>query len=201
MTAIWHKTKGYIAGAVAFVACPCHLPITIPLLLALTAGTAFGTWLENNTLAVVIISTGLFIGGIVLAFKWIGQDGRPETGRNRVRPHRSGRQKAKIREARQALLARRSGPPQITLLTSSNCTSCQSAQAVWQQVREQVDFQFDAVDITSVRGRNLAARHNIFSTPATIVDEQVVIPGSLDLEDVLSIVHPQQAAEAVAKPA
>lgn len=32
--------RGYSAGAAAFIICPGHLPLTLPLLLTLTAGTA-----------------------------------------------------------------------------------------------------------------------------------------------------------------
>ena len=71
MLQIWGVTKGYIAGAVAFVACPCHLPVTLPLLIALTAGTAFGGWLANNTAVIYITSFVLFIGGLFLVGKWL----------------------------------------------------------------------------------------------------------------------------------
>jgi mercuric ion transport protein len=124
MLQTWHLIKGYVAGAVAFVACPCHLPITLPLLIVLTAGTAFGTWLENNTLTVGVILTIIFIGGIVLAFKWVGEKGRLETGPNSVRPHQTKqskaksrqarRSKAKVRDARLTLLARESGSPPLS---------------------------------------------------------------------------------------
>lgn len=181
MTSTWHKIKGYTAGAVALITCPCHLPITLPLLITLTAGTAFGTWLANNALVFGAISTVVFIGGIVLAFKWINHPAEAGSHRGRLR-------KAKIEEARQAVMVRQAGAPKITLLTSSNCTSCKSTQTAWQQAREQADFEFAAVDITSASGRALAARHNIFSTPATIVDDHVVMRGSLNLEDALAIV-------------
>lgn len=190
MLQTWHSIKGYVAGAVALIACPCHLPITLPLLIVFTAGTAFGTWLENNTLTVFVILTVIFIGGIVLAFKWVREGGRLQTRPDVVRPGLTKQGKARVREARAALLARQSGSPQVTLLTSANCKSCQSTQTIWRQVHELVDFQFEAVDITSPRGRNLAARHNIFRTPTTIVDDDVVIPGTLDLEDALAVVHP-----------
>lgn len=71
MLQIWHTVRGVIAGAVAFVACPCHLPITLPLLITLTAGTTVGVWLEQNTVTIASISTVIFIGGTILAFKWI----------------------------------------------------------------------------------------------------------------------------------
>ena len=71
------KIKAYIASVGAFIACPCHLPLTLPLLISLTAGTAFSTWLTHNTLLVVVISTVVFIGGLALAFKWFNQPACP----------------------------------------------------------------------------------------------------------------------------
>jgi mercuric ion transport protein len=69
------KIKAYVAGVVAFITCPCHLPITLPLLISLTAGTAFGAWLAapGTLLLVGAISTVIFIGGLALAFKWSTQ--------------------------------------------------------------------------------------------------------------------------------
>jgi mercuric ion transport protein len=40
--------KGSGVGLVALIACPCHLPLTLPLLLALSSGTAVGGWLTAN---------------------------------------------------------------------------------------------------------------------------------------------------------
>jgi hypothetical protein len=67
------KIKAYAAGVVALIACPCHLPITLPLLVSLTAGTVLGSWLAQNTVPVGVISTVAFIGGLALAFKWFTQ--------------------------------------------------------------------------------------------------------------------------------
>lgn len=69
---VWKQFRGYAAGAVAFVTCPCHLPIIWPVLLTLTAGTAFGAWLATNMLLVGIMMTVTFLGGLVLALKWLG---------------------------------------------------------------------------------------------------------------------------------
>ena len=73
MINIWYKVRGYLAGGVAFITCPCHLLLTLPLLLALTAGTAAGAFLERNTVALVAISTALFVGGLVLSSRWLGR--------------------------------------------------------------------------------------------------------------------------------
>jgi len=71
MRELWHKVRGYIAVGVALIACPCHLLITLPLLLALTAGTALGAFLGENTPLVFAASTLLFVGGLVLGFIWL----------------------------------------------------------------------------------------------------------------------------------
>ncbi len=73
----WYTFRGYLAGVVAFIACPCHLPLTLPLLISLTAGTAFGVWIANNVILIGAISTGFFIGGLALAFKWLTQPACP----------------------------------------------------------------------------------------------------------------------------
>ena len=68
---MWSNIRGYVAGAVAFVTCPCHLIIIWPVLLVLTAGTAFGAWLAQNQLLVAALMTVTFIGGLALAYRWL----------------------------------------------------------------------------------------------------------------------------------
>lgn len=69
--------KGTIAAFLAFVVCPCHLPLTLPLLLTLTGGSALGLWLASNQWLVWLASTGLFLGGLLLAWYWLT---RPAAG-------------------------------------------------------------------------------------------------------------------------
>lgn len=71
---IWLTLRGGVAGLIALVACPCHLPLTLPFILALTAGTAFGGWLANNSIIIYIVSIVLFLGGLILATKWLTSD-------------------------------------------------------------------------------------------------------------------------------
>ena len=75
------KIKAYIASVVALIACPCHLPLTLPLLISLTAETAFSAWLAapRIMLLVGVISTVIFIGGLAPAFKWFTQPAGPPT--------------------------------------------------------------------------------------------------------------------------
>jgi len=172
MSRIWYTVKGYVAGAVALIFCPCHLPITLPLLIALTAGTAFSAWLANNVFLVGAISTVVFVGGMVLAFKWTG-------------------------EAKPPLPDIYAGLPKVTLVTSSACgAACRDAMSVWQAVREEHRFKFEEVDIISPRGRDLVARHNIFTTPAAVINDSVVMRGVPSLERAQEAVRPFTAAEA-----
>ncbi len=48
-----------------FIACPCHLPLTLPLLLAVTAGTALGAFLANNVGVVFVVSGAYFVGAML----------------------------------------------------------------------------------------------------------------------------------------
>lgn len=53
--------------ALALVTCPCHLPVTAPLLLGLLAGTALGSYLSTHMEVLAAVSGVLFLGGLVLA--------------------------------------------------------------------------------------------------------------------------------------
>lgn len=154
MLKIWYSIKGYLAGAVALITCPCHLPLTLPLLITLTAGTVFGGWLADNTLLVAALVTLAFVGSLGLAFGWWGKGTIAVAGPNR-------------------------GWRKVTLVTSSACDGkCEDARVAWNAAQAQAGFQLEEVDIFSRRGRDLAARHNITTTPAAVVDDRQVIRGT-----------------------
>ena len=71
MSTIIQSVRGYICIGLGFAACPCHLPITLPLVLSLTAGTVLGAWLATNTPLVYALSTVLFFGWLTLGFTWL----------------------------------------------------------------------------------------------------------------------------------
>ena len=149
MITIWHTAKGYLAAGVAFVACPCHLPITLPLVIGLTAGTALSAWLQNNLLTIAGVSTVLFLGGLVLAFKWM---------RAEVPTIPAGK---------------RSVQAEVVLVTSQTCTNCEASAQMWEELQVAHKFRFQKVDIASGKGHSLAAKYNILSTPTTIIDGKV----------------------------
>ncbi len=53
---MWNRIRGYVAAGVALITCPCHLVLTLPLFLSITAGTAAGAFLERNYYAVIVVS-------------------------------------------------------------------------------------------------------------------------------------------------
>jgi hypothetical protein len=67
------KTRGYFLLVTGFAVCPCHLPITLPFLLALTAGTVFGAFLANNVWLIVAVSTIYFLGALTLGWRYVMQ--------------------------------------------------------------------------------------------------------------------------------
>lgn len=61
--------KGYLLLSTAALTCPFHLPI----LIALTAGTALGSFLSGHLWLTGLLLTLYFAGALYLSLKWIGK--------------------------------------------------------------------------------------------------------------------------------
>lgn len=70
MIPVVRTVRPLVSGIVALVSCPCHLPLTLPLILSLTAGTVVGTWLAHNAAAVVGGSVVVFASSLLLTLRW-----------------------------------------------------------------------------------------------------------------------------------
>jgi hypothetical protein len=55
---------GGILAVTGLMACPCHLPITLPLILGLLGGTGLGTFIGANSNLVYGLAIGYFIVGM-----------------------------------------------------------------------------------------------------------------------------------------
>lgn len=64
---------GYALGATALIACPCHLPLTAPLLLALLGGTSLGVFLRDNPQALFLGMVAYFVVALAGAFWFLGR--------------------------------------------------------------------------------------------------------------------------------
>ena len=62
MSRVW----GWVLAVTGFVACPCHLPLTLPFIVGVLGGTGIGSFIGANTNWVYGIATGYFIVGIAV---------------------------------------------------------------------------------------------------------------------------------------
>ncbi len=62
------KVWGGVLVVTGFIACPCHLIITLPIFLGLIAGTGLGAILAANTGVVYVVAGGYFV--VALAAGW-----------------------------------------------------------------------------------------------------------------------------------
>ncbi len=64
--------KGYLMLGLAFVTCPCHLPVVLVLL----AGTGMGAYVKENLVLSGIALTGVFLVSLLLGLRWMGSGQR-----------------------------------------------------------------------------------------------------------------------------
>lgn len=67
---------GYMLVITGLLACPCHVPLTLPLVLALLGGTALGGWLNTHMGLVYGLSAGYFLAALIVGFWWLNRPGR-----------------------------------------------------------------------------------------------------------------------------
>ena len=67
---LWQKIRGGLMVAFAIITCPCHLPIVVPLLAALLAGTPAAILIAKYTGWVYGAMAGLFVLTLGLALQW-----------------------------------------------------------------------------------------------------------------------------------
>ncbi len=65
----------------------------------------------------------------------------------------------------------------VTLLYSTSCGACPAAKELWKGLRIKHSFSYREIDILSPDGQELAERHAIRATPASIVDGKLKFIG------------------------
>ena len=58
---------------ISAVTCPCHLPITVPILLVLLAGTPTAFWITNHMGLIYAGMFFIFVLSLGLGFLWLEQ--------------------------------------------------------------------------------------------------------------------------------
>lgn len=82
----------------------------------------------------------------------------------------------------------------VTLLVSKSCAACPSAKSLWKGMRVKYSFSYREIEISSEAGRELAERHSIRATPATLINGRLIFIGVPPRESA------EKALQAKAKP-
>ncbi len=72
------RIGGVVLTVTGFLACPCHLIITLPLLISLLAGTALGSFLSRNTGLVYPLAGIYFVVALALGYWFLFGKIRPK---------------------------------------------------------------------------------------------------------------------------
>ncbi|HLG61124.1 MAG TPA: hypothetical protein VKY19_04270 [Ktedonosporobacter sp.] len=70
------RIGGVALTVTGLLACPCHLIITLPLLLSLLAGTALGSFLNHNTGLVYTLAAIYFVVALALGYWFLSSPAR-----------------------------------------------------------------------------------------------------------------------------
>jgi mercuric ion transport protein len=72
------RIGGVVLTVTGFLACPCHLMITLPLLASLLAGTALGSFFTHNTGLVYTGAGVYFVVALALGYWFLFGPKRPK---------------------------------------------------------------------------------------------------------------------------
>lgn len=67
----WHQIRSSGMLAISIVACPCHLPLVLPIALTLLAGTPIAIWLTQSVNWVAGALTIIFLSSLVIGLRWM----------------------------------------------------------------------------------------------------------------------------------
>jgi mercuric ion transport protein len=70
------KRKGYINLAIAALTCPCHVPIY----LAVLGGTAFGVFMKDNIILLILGLTAIFLLTLTRGLRLVKEDKEQREG-------------------------------------------------------------------------------------------------------------------------
>ena len=94
------RVWGGTLAVTGFIACPCHLPFTLPLLLGLLGGTGLGSFIGANTSLIYGVFTGYFIAGIGLGLFLLNRRQRVTDGTSCEVPSRRVRANKRRKQVR-----------------------------------------------------------------------------------------------------
>ena len=70
------RRKGYMNLAIAALTCPCHVPVY----LAVLGGTAFGVFMKDNIILLILGLTAIFLLTLTRGLRLVKEDKEQEEG-------------------------------------------------------------------------------------------------------------------------
>ncbi len=73
----------------------------------------------------------------------------------------------------------------VQFLTAPGCLECERAKIIFQEVKKKfpdLKLQIEKIDITTLKGLELAVEHSVLSNPGIIINGELFSTGSLDKE-------------------
>lgn len=86
------KIRGRIMVGTGLIACPCHLPLTLPLLVGVLGGTAIGSFVADNQGLIYGVATVYFVVAISIGLYLLNRK-RADTKACGLRAHPLGESK------------------------------------------------------------------------------------------------------------
>ena len=80
------RIGGVVLTVTGLLACPCHLIVTVPLVISLLAGTALGSFLSRNTGLVTTFAGIYFVVALALGYWFLFGKSRPKRDANAACP-------------------------------------------------------------------------------------------------------------------
>jgi len=71
----------------------------------------------------------------------------------------------------------------IKLLTAEGCSDCENAKQIINEIKNKFPYlklQIEEIDITSLKGLELAVEHSVMSNPGIIINEKLFSTGHFD---------------------
>jgi len=81
----------------------------------------------------------------------------------------------------------------VQLLVSESCVPCDQAAKVWRKVAAERGLDFSVVSLDQPEGRTLAARLQLKTIPALLVDNALVAIGVQSLDEARALVSPARS--------
>lgn len=74
----------------------------------------------------------------------------------------------------------------VVLLIADWCLVCPGAKELWDSLKKEYDFNYEACDIASEKGQELVKEYGVIGVPVSIIDGKVAFTGVPNRDDAVT---------------